>query len=1128
MLSDYCSALVRRYLEDLKSNFSTGTGAMFRRLGFAGAALATLVVALALAPRADAQDFGPAPPPLSAPSLKKFKENPSLLEQTRPYWAPGSPEVTPPGTVTPALPPAKTPPSGPSGGPPLGGGTWTAAVNLPTGNPSLSNPILMADGTVLAHVSCSVTWYKLTPDNTGSYVNGTWTQIADLPNGYTPRFFGSAVLPDGRVIIEGGEYLGNAGCNPAQTKLGAVYDPVADTWTSVNPPSGWTKISDSQGTLLPNGTYMQADCCDNSPLAALLNAGNLTWTATGTSKFDSYDEEGWTLLPNGNLLTVDAYVGTGTCGKGSETYNPSTGAWSSAGTTAGLQLADCMNPSNTSASFEMGPQVLRPDGTVVAFAGTTCADVPNNGVNPNCQNGSISLTSHTAIFNSTNSIWAAGTDLPAVNPTTNCPTPCNYTLADAPAALLPNGSILFAASPNYQTFVKPTHFFEYNSTNAITQVADPSVSASASFNSFQYNFLVLPTGQIMAVQTDGPNVFYYNPTGSPNAAWAPIISSVQANLAAGQTYTISGTQLNGLSQGAYYGDDVQANTNYPLVQVTNTASTHVFYYKTTNSSTYSVAPGTASTASFTVPASAETGPSTLQVVTNGIASQPTNITLFANANSTLSVSTVGNGSVGSSPGGISCGSTCSANFATGAQVSLTATPASGWSFTGWSGACGGSGGCGVTMAGNQAVIATFTQNSFTLTASETGSGTITSSDGQIGCGQTCNASYLSGTQVSLTAAPAAGWSFTGWGGACSGTGGCTVTMNAATSVSATFTQSSFALSVSVSPSGSGAVGSSPPGINCGSTCSASYLSNTVVSLTETPANGFAFAGWGGACSGVGTCIVTMSAAQNVSASFTQGTAPTSPLLAAILPSSRSAVVNNTVTAFATIINTGPSATGCAIAPIGDPPLNFVYQTTNPQTNALTGAANTPVNISGSNGVQTFVIALMPTATFNPVQLPFSFACSNVAPAPIQTGLNTLLLSSSATPVPDIVALGATTLNDGILHIPGSSGANAFAVATVNVGAAGAITVTANTGSATLPLAITLCQTDPASGQCINPSAPAPSATTTINANATPTFAIFGQASGAIPFDPANSRIFVQFTDGGGTVRGATSVAVETQ
>jgi hypothetical protein len=78
----------------------------------------------------------------------------------------------------------------------------------------------------------------------------------------------------------------------------------------------------------------------------------------------------------------------------------------------------------------------------------------------------------------------------------------------------------------------------------------------------------------------------------------------------------------------------------------------------------------------------------------------------------------------------------------------------------------------------------------------------------------------------------------------------------------------------------------------------------------------------------------------------------------------------------------------------------------------------------------------------------------------------------------------------------------------------------------LPLAISLCQTDPASGQCVSPVGP--SVTTTINANATPTFAIFATASGSVPFDPANNRIFVVFSDAGGAVRGSTSVAIQTQ
>jgi hypothetical protein len=112
-----------------------------------------------------------------------------------------------------------------------------------------------------------------------------------------------------------------------------------------------------------------------------------------------------------------------------------------------------------------------------------------------------------------------------------------------------------------------------------------------------------------------------------------------------------------------------------------------------------------------------------------------------------------------------------------------------------------------------------------------------------------------------------------------------------------------------------------------------------------------------------------------------------------------------------------------------------------------------------------------------------------------------------------------------VNIPGATGTGAFAVATVNVGVSGSITGSADTGSATLPVNIFLCQTDPATGQCI--SAIGSSVTTQINANATPTFAIFAQGSGNLPFDPAANRIFVRFSSGGVT-RGSTSVAVRTQ
>ena len=244
-----------------------------------------------------------------------------------------------------------------------------------------------------------------------------------------------------------------------------------------------------------------------------------------------------------------------------------------------------------------------------------------------------------------------------------------------------------------------------------------------------------------------------------------------------------------------------------------------------------------------------------------------------------------------------------------------------------------------------------------------------------------------------------------------------------------------------------------------------------------------------------------------------------------MPSSWSVEVGNTATAFATIINSGSSAaSGCAIVPVTPVPASFVYQTTNPATNALTGSPNTPVSIA-AGGAQSFVVAFTPNAPFVPTTVAFGFDCTNVDAALSNTGLNTLLLSASSTPVPDIVA-AATALNDGILHITGTSGSNAFAVATVNVGASASITATASTGAATLPFAISLCQTNPTSGQCT--SSVGPSVTTTINANATPTFATFATASGRVPFVPQTNRVFVEFSDANEVVRGSTSVAVETQ
>lgn len=464
----------------------------------------------------------------------------------------------------------------------------------------LASPQLLTDGTVLVHESCSRYWYKLTPDINGSYINGTWSAIAPMPSGYEPLYYASAILSDGRLIINGGEFNNsspNLDCSTVSgnyVTLGAIYDPVNDFWTPVAPPSGWTTIGDAESTVLANGTYMLASCCASPPAAALFNASTLTWTPTGTGKADSYSEEGWTLLPSGFVFTADAYVNTGSCGRNTEIYNPLSGSWTSAGASP-TQLADCGPPKPT---YEIGPAVLRPDGTVVAFSGLASG-----------------APAGTAIYRSYSRDWLNGPLLPAINGQ-------NFDLADASASWLPTGNILFAASPGYAN--PPTHFFEFSTANTITQVAD--TPNSPNFPSYPIYFLLLPTGQVLA--TDYTNIVeIYTPSGPVNRVWGPRSISVPSTLRHGQSYTLRGLQLNGLTQGALYGDDAQSATNYPLVRITNNATRHVFYARTYNFLTRSIAWDAPSMASFVVPGQIELGASSLAVVTNGIPSAPISVTI---------------------------------------------------------------------------------------------------------------------------------------------------------------------------------------------------------------------------------------------------------------------------------------------------------------------------------------------------------------------------------------------------------------------------------------------------------------------------------------------------------------------
>jgi hypothetical protein len=316
---------------------------------------------------------------------------------------------------------------------------------------------------------------------------------------------------------------------------------------------------------------------------------------------------GFTLLPNGSVLTVDVR-------NSPQSYHfvPATGTWIADPSTP-VSLVELTGTPYTYgpasqqtvggvtygpgpagiyvAPGEIGPSMLRPDGSVFWVGAAPSGQI-----------------AHTAVYHpgATAAVagsWTAGPDIPNGD-----------NADDSSAALLVNGDVFFAGTSGA--------IYDYNGTG-ITRVVAPPSSAAGVF------LLPLPNGQVL-VLTPGSTTraSVYTPTGGPQASWAPTITAAPSAITRGQTYSLTGTQLNGLSQAASYGDELNTSTNYPLVRITNLATGHVFYARTHGHSTMAVATGsTPVITNFDVPANAETGASQLVVVANGIASAPQSITV---------------------------------------------------------------------------------------------------------------------------------------------------------------------------------------------------------------------------------------------------------------------------------------------------------------------------------------------------------------------------------------------------------------------------------------------------------------------------------------------------------------------
>jgi hypothetical protein len=470
-------------------------------------------------------------------------------------------------------------------------GTWTPLANpAPTKiwgiTWGLGTMLLQSDGTVMANEefigqTASKAWLKLTPDSTGSYVNGTWSALA--PMSLERRFFASDVLFNDKVFVAGGEYSGPSSANN-NTNTGEIYDPIVNSWSSIaNFPE--SKLGDAPSEVLRDGRVLVGSI--NTSNTYIYNPTSNSWSnGPSLPNGDTSSEESWVTLPDGSILSYE--IG----GSKPQTANlfeygatDALDQWVSVG-----NVPVKLDSNGGGTSPELGPGVLMPNGTVF-FIGASGNTALYTEPTPSAPNGTSSIGPQ--IKDSSGNLLGA---------------------FDAPAAVMPNGKVLFAAGPiDGKNFSGPTTFFEYDpSTNAITQVGQ--------FNSQPYEtrMLVLPSGQVL-VNVSSNVLQVYTPDSGPQASWRPTISHISA---AGAAYTLWGTQLNGLSEGAAYGDDAQMASNYPIVELTD-SSGKVSYARTWNWDSQGVAPGnTPEHVDFMLPLSDGPGIYLVTVIANGIASTP--------------------------------------------------------------------------------------------------------------------------------------------------------------------------------------------------------------------------------------------------------------------------------------------------------------------------------------------------------------------------------------------------------------------------------------------------------------------------------------------------------------------------
>jgi hypothetical protein len=351
------------------------------------------------------------------------------------------------------------------------------------------------------------------------------------------------------------------------------------------------------------------------------------WTQTAGGKLhgDQSDEEAWVKLKDGSILSYDVFASGGGTFQ-AQRYIPSMDKWVDASVLDGTNPPSILE-SNGAQGSEMGPAFLQSDGKVIYF-----------GANGN-----------TAIYDPSTDTWSAGPLEPKKNLTlmrtgpvgnpswvvssgSPSDTPTFLVGTDDPGAVLPNGDILITLSPlgplnsaadgGGYSFPNATYIYEYDP--IAKTFTENTPGGLSTVNAFQLNMVVLPTGQVLMSNESNPfQVYTEDPMTGPMDAWRPTISSIIGNCDGTGTFTLKGTQLNGIDEGANYGDDNESASNYPILQFQDGGG-NIFYGRTFSWSSSGVATGsTVVTTQFTLPSGKSLSDlATVEVIANGIPSAP--------------------------------------------------------------------------------------------------------------------------------------------------------------------------------------------------------------------------------------------------------------------------------------------------------------------------------------------------------------------------------------------------------------------------------------------------------------------------------------------------------------------------